>query len=313
VWGEIELSVTEHHLLASMADQCKENSLFWGSVEFFAHRTGLSERCVKKYKGKWLGSGAITLVGKLVNSRVILCAEDEINFGRGIIPVYRLDLAKFPRKKSWSELRGIPWKLESGDDDFRRPAEPMHPFGKRVHDETEKDARGDMERVHAATVKGAPEDTKGCTPEQERVHGDATHNKAEPLIEPLGTIREPGPLPDPSSAAHWLLTEINQKNIATVPLFGSMKIAASALDTWKRQEPERSFTDLAAHALESATIYARSPGRNWYAFFANGLCRSLKEGEHEKHQGNIASSNGRAYRGGPAGKYDDEPDFTFAV
>jgi hypothetical protein len=323
VWGEISLKLPEHHLLAAVADRCDESGEFWGSPEYFAHRSGICKRSVQNYKKRWLESGAIMVVGKyFYGARKKVRCNPEEAVGRGSTPLYRLDLSVFPRKKQWAEIRGTYIERQANDDEqFLRPPEPMHPYGKREPEpdekgctpEQEKGANQNTERVQISAEKGASGDRKGCISEQERVQIDPTHNKADTFVDSFVYTLEGGPLPDPSSAAHWLLTEINQKNIATVAPAGSMRIAASAIETWKRQEPERTFTEIAERALESAVIYGRSPGRNWYAFFANGLCKSLREGTDEKHQGNGIRSKGGAFRSGEKGKYDDPPDYSFAV
>jgi hypothetical protein len=112
-----------------------------------------------------------------------------------------------------------------------------------------------------------------------------------PLPEPPTAPVDPEPLSDAPSTAHHVLTEINIRGIAILPVGANMRVATSAIEACRLQQ--MTFCEIAAAILDGAVLFARAPGtHNWYSFFANALFLKPKELE--------AAANGNGKHGNKA-------------
>lgn len=109
VWECIDVPPTEQHLLNAHADNCNDNGEVFIGVERLAWKTGLSERTIHSFRKRWMKIGAFRLVGSYSygTKEITRTAPGKtVAFGRGMVPVYQLNLSVFPAKVPWEGRKG---------------------------------------------------------------------------------------------------------------------------------------------------------------------------------------------------------------
>lgn len=113
VWRQIDVPPLEQHLLLAIADNCNDDGHAWPSNEHLQWKTGIPERTVKRFKARWTALGVLEIVGTVFLRKqkpdepkaqpkiVMLRPGEQATLGRGMWPVYRLNLALLPSKEPW--------------------------------------------------------------------------------------------------------------------------------------------------------------------------------------------------------------------
>jgi hypothetical protein len=178
VWGTIGLSGSELILALALADIADdEGNNIRPSVSYLAWKANVSERTVQSILDKWITSGALVPVAawdwRAEERRPLKLTEDgKPQGGRGILTIYKLDLTKFPTKKSWGELRGF--TRENGDE--VAPVSPVKGAEVAPFTSIPQSAPATVKGANCDT-KGCNLDTKGCNLQHERVQSSVAHNR----------------------------------------------------------------------------------------------------------------------------------------